>query len=528
MKLHKAFSSLNSFPKINSRKKLNDKIKKIEERNFFLTINTADDVNFAKDINDKIEKKLMTKRMNNLKLIKKSNHNDIYSPNWTRNKNILRNLKKNLNLETNNFFFNTYDRKDYKEVFKTESRNIFNSYLTAHNYKYVYLLKNKFLKLNTNADKLLSNSKQLGLDNYISNLLKNERTKISTNEKEYQNSLIKENTILNKDIKKFGIYQVNQNLKFQNSEGTVQKYIKANSILFEAMKQAQLEYHATYNKIQNYIKEIVRLEELVLFIYSILGVEESESISSSINKYKISINETSQTETEKNIYNINFHSKLLFKKLFDEVAEELKSDDEKLYFAINNREKMILKRISEKDDINMTRYKNEKDFKNDMQYFQKKHDNFMSEYILILRDYEDEMQKYNLALKNSQLSAEFQDIINFISEIKYSLFNKKDKKQISDNLIYRNLVIPCLEKLKEKEFFIDEIFKKMDEYEKKDKKIFNNCVNICKMNNRIKKFQKEKELIKEKEIKEKLRILSKHKKIIFKNKYKYSVSPQKK
>ena len=66
--------------------------------------------------------------------------------------------------------------------------------------------------------------------------------KIITNEKEYQNSLNKENTILNKDIKKFGIYQVNQNLKFQNSEGTVQKYIKANSILFEAMKQAQLEY----------------------------------------------------------------------------------------------------------------------------------------------------------------------------------------------------------------------------------------------------------------------------------------------
>ena len=33
----------------------------------------------------------------------------------------------------------------------------------------------------------------------------------------------------------------------------------------------------------------------------------------------------------------------------------------------------------------------------------------MSEYILILRDYEDEMQKYNLALKNSQLSAEFQE-----------------------------------------------------------------------------------------------------------------------
>ena len=59
----------------------------------------------------------------------------------------------------------------------------------------------------------------------------------------------------------------------------------------------------------------------------------------------------------------------------------------------------------------------------------------MSEYISILQDYEGEMQKYNLALKNSQLSSEFQDIINYLLEIKYDLFNKKEKKQISENLI---------------------------------------------------------------------------------------------
>ena len=259
MKLHKAFSSLNAFPQLKNRKKLYDTIKKNDKKRFFLTINTADDVNFAEDINDKIEKKLTTRRMNNLKLIKKSNNNDIYSPNWTRNKKIFRNLKRNLNLDTNNICFNTYQKNNYKEVFKTQSKNIFNSYITAQNYKYIYLLKNKFLKLDTNTEKLLSNSKQLCFNNYISSLLQNERNKISTNEKEYQNSLDKENILLNKDIKKFGIYQVNQNLKFQNSEGTVQKYIKTNNMIYEAVKQTQLEYHSILNKIHQMIKEIVKL-----------------------------------------------------------------------------------------------------------------------------------------------------------------------------------------------------------------------------------------------------------------------------
>ena len=71
-------------------------------------------------------------------------------------------------------------------------------------------LKTKYFKLNINADKLLSNSKKLCFDNYISNLLQHERNKINTNEKEYQTSLNKEEVILNDDIKKFEVFQINQ------------------------------------------------------------------------------------------------------------------------------------------------------------------------------------------------------------------------------------------------------------------------------------------------------------------------------
>ena len=44
----------------------------------------------------------------------------------------------------------------------------------------------------------------------------------------------------------------------------------------------------------------------------------------------------------------------------------------------------------------------------------------------------------------------------------------------------------------------------------------------------MKKFEKEKKIIEEKELKEKLRIITKHQKVIFKNKYKYNSPVQKK
>ena len=528
MQLHKAFSSIINFPRINQRNKLYNAFK--EEEEFFNTMNTPDDINFAKDINDKIERKIITRKMHTLKLLKKKNKNDIYSPNWRSNKDILRNHKKDLNIKPNEIDLKIFDGNDYKNIFRNQSRTIFNSYVTARNYKHISHLKSKFLKLTIDTEKLVSNSKKINFGNYISDILKKERKKINIKETEFQKALYKENLILNKDIKKFGVFQVNQDLKFQRAENNMQKFEKNSALVYETLKMNIHYRHSIFYKMQKIIKEIVRLEEIVLSIYKILGYDEQATNYKQLTNIKIKINATNQHDILKNTNNIFLQSNIIFNKLFKDVEFELDLDEEKIFYAINDKEKMILKKISEREDILRSLNDMKNEFERDMVNYKNKYNNYLSEYLIILKNYEDEMEKYNITKKNSQSSIEFINDINFLSEIKELLFNQKSKKVnlFYDNLIYGNIIIPCLEKLKQKEYFVDEIIKRMEKYEKTDPKIFNKYTSNCKYINKMKKFEKEKKLIEEKELKEKLRIITKHQKVIFKNKYKYNSPVQKK
>ena len=55
MKLHKAFSSLITFPKIKENKKIYYNNKNIGSKDCFLTLNFTDDVNFAIGACNKLE-----------------------------------------------------------------------------------------------------------------------------------------------------------------------------------------------------------------------------------------------------------------------------------------------------------------------------------------------------------------------------------------------------------------------------------------------------------------------------------------
>ena len=528
MQLHKAFSSIINCPKIEQRKNLYNTFK--QEKEFFETMYTPDDVNFAKDINKKIERQIIARKMNNLRLLKRKNKNDIYSPNWMSNKNILRKHKQELNIKTNEIDIKIFDRNNYKNIFRNQSRNVFNSYVTARNYKRMSQLKSKYLKLAITTEKLLSNSKKLNFDNYISDLLKKERNKISIKETEFQKSLNKENHTLDKDIKKFEIFQVNQNVKFQKTENETQKFHKNNNIIFEAVKMNMQEHHAILNRIMREIKDIVRLEEVVLSIYKILGYDEKATNYELLTKIRIMLDATNQSDIEKNIRKVFMQANIIFNQLFKDVEFQLDSDEEKIFYAINNWENIVLKKIMEREDILRSMDNMENEFEQYMTKYKKKYNNYLSEYLEILKNYEEEMERYNITEKYSQLSKEFIYIINDLSEIKELLFNKKSKKLnfFYENLIYGNTIIPCLEKLKQKEFFVDNIIKTMEKYEKKDPEIFNKCITNCKFINKMEKIEIERKLLEEKEVEKKIKIFQKHQKLILQNKYKYNFVTHKK
>ena len=523
MQLHKAFSSLINYPKI---KRIYNAFK--DEKDFFNTINTPDDIFFAKDINDKIEKKILLRKMHNLKLLKRKNKNDIYSPNWTSNKNILRNHKKDLNIKPNDIDI-IYNRNDYKNIFRNQTRNIFNSYITARNYKNMSNLKSKYLKLTINTERLTSNSKKLNFDNYMTDLLQKERKKINIKTKEFQKSLTKENHILNKDIKKFEVFQVNQDFKYQKSDNEIQKIVKNTALVYETLKMNIHYRHKILNKIQRIIKEILRLEEIVLYIYKILGYDEETTNYKQLTEIKIMLSATNQNDIMKNVRKIFFQSNIIFNQLFKDVESELDLDEEKIFYALNNKEKMILKKVNEREDIIRSITDMETDYEKEMIKDKKKYNNYLSEYLVILKNYEEELDKYNISEKNSKSSIEFINNINYLSEIKALLFNQKSKKinLFYDNLIYGNIIIPCLEKLKEKEFFVDDIIKRMEKYEIKDPEIFNKCASNCKYINKMEKIENERKIVEEKEFKQKLKLFLKHQKFILKNKYKYNLPIQK-
>ena len=526
MKLYKAFSSLIKYPKIKPTKTIYNEFK--DEKDCFNTIYTPDDIFFAKDINDKIERKFLLRKMYNIKLLKRKNKNDIYSPNWKSNRNILRNHKKDLNIKSNDID-KIINRNDYKNIFRNQSRNIFNSYITARNYKNISKLKSKYLKLTINTERLLSNSKELNFDNYISDLLQKERKKINIKAEEFQKSLTKENHILNKDIKKFKEFQLNQELKFQKSDNEIQKIGINTVFVYETLKMNIHYLHSLLHKIQRIIKEIIRLEEIVLFIYKILGYDEETTNYKQLTQIKIMLSATNQNDIMENVHKIFFQSNIIFNQLFKDVESELDLDEEKIFYALNNKEKMILKKINEREDIVRSMIDMENEYEKEMIKDKNKYNYYLSEYLIILKNYEEEMDKFNITEKNSQSSLEFINIIKYLSEIKDLLFNQKSKKinLFYDNLIYGNIIIPCLEKLKQKEFYVDDIIKRMEKYEIKDPEIFNKCASKWKSINKMEKIEKERKLVEEKEFKQKLKLFLKHQKFIVKNKYKYNLPIQK-
>ena len=155
----------------------------------------------------------------------------------------------------------------------------------------------------------------------------------------------------------------------------------------------------------------------------------------------------------------------------------------------------------------------------------------MKEYLSILQDYEAELEKYNLNIKNSKLLNKYNNI-ELKTKIKKFLFKEKNKEQKinKEKYIYSDLIIPCLEKLKQKEFFLNNIINKMEYYKEKDPLLFNKCLTECKLQNKIIKLEKEKNHIIERNIQEKLKILEKNSKIIIRDKYRYnsnSLKPKK-
>ena len=134
--LKKAFSSLIKYPKIGPMRKLNDIYNSTNyKKKAFLTL-TTDDIGFATIQNNIIDYKIKNIKEFGKKPWEKAMDNNIYSPQWTCNKNIIKKVKKNISVETNKDNYNILNFTNHKKIFKNDTETIFNAYSTLKNYKF--------------------------------------------------------------------------------------------------------------------------------------------------------------------------------------------------------------------------------------------------------------------------------------------------------------------------------------------------------------------------------------------------------
>ena len=382
----------------------------------------------------------------------------------------------------------------------------------------------KYSQLNTNPAGLISNIKKICYNNFVLDLIKEERSKINTKEIGYQKALNYEEKILRNDIKSFDEYKSQEKEKLKKLELELLKKISENSSLFEVIKLKLHEHRVTLAEIRKYLKSIIKLKGYGVFLYKIFGFDYKKLEKVDIGDEKVLSNELSEMEVLKIIKKMLSQKESLFNNTYDELVELLKNDPLKIFTVINNKEKIILKFLNEKENINYERNLNMQSFRKEIQVYEKKYNEYLDEYLIYLNEFEKENEKVQLISPNQKILEFNNYLIDLYNEIKTCLMGDEKPKKIKkdDVLIFRNLVIPSIKELKSKEIYINKLIGEMTFYEEHDKVIFSKYLNKRKIENKAKKIKQEKEILKIKENKRNDKILEKINQIIITGKYKYN------
>ncbi len=526
--LKKAFSSIIRFPKISPSQQKSSKIN-IKTTNYINNkteqcVTMTDDIGFATLINNRLDRKIKVIKQLGYKNWKKGAQNNIYKNEWTSNRKIIRNLNLNNNLKIESDAFNSFDMNNLKHYFGGETGNIFNCYYTAKNYKFKNELKKKYSPLDIKIETIISNTKNLCLNNYMLDLLKNERKNIYNREYGYKDALDNEYNLLNKDIKSFENYKEKEKLKLKKLEAELFKTINESGAFLETIKQKTHEHRALLDDIKKTIKNIIKFKNYTVFAFILLGIENKNLTKCDFGEDKMALSTVTENILDQVIKRIFTQSEELFDQNFGEITEELTVDPLKIYTIIKTKEKMVLKLLAQKENINLDRVMSLRDYKQQIEMYENKYNTFLKEYMIYLEEYETEMKKVKLVEPNQKKQDFYIYLVNLFYEIKKCLMKEeKLQKYDPDKLIYRDLVIPTLKELKNKELFINKLFDQMEFYENTDKTLFTKFVNENKNYNKNIKLREEKESLFLKDFERRNKIAKKINQIIITGKYKYKL-----
>ena len=278
---NRAFSSFGKYASqlrnnIYNKNKKNKLTTLFKNKNSFSSAET-DDTFFALSEVRQMDRKI-AKRINK-GLIWKEKLNNIYDICTSQNKKDIDNVRKTVRLSLSGDNFDLRSEIDRKKYFPVENVDVINEAKDImNNIKKVMSNDKKAYETFRCRNKLdlhtfVIQNRDICKKNFVIDLLKNERNKIKTKEKEVIKALDDANKIFISDKDAFDKFTQNKKRQFRETDLHLDEAIRNNKILMEQIKKYNSEVHGTENEIERNIKGIILYKSYADFIHKLLGKE---------------------------------------------------------------------------------------------------------------------------------------------------------------------------------------------------------------------------------------------------------------
>ena len=499
------------------------KFPELKAHNKFL-ITQPDDKGFAQEQVDKLYQGMYLRSQMKLKPWEKNSFQNIYKSSGKSNHQILKNLKMKIKVNSSNSIASedlSNKNKYYKDnVLKT----INNSQEISKQILINSQVRRKFKQPSANIQTYTIQTKQICIDNMISDLIKIERKNMKKRINEYENALKNEIRHLDKDIFSFEQYTTNELFKRNLRSKYLNSIEATKKNLNEVMKNCSQEYHSLKADIPKTLKLINDKKIYVNFFHKLFG-GEPELAECNLDDMDFQ----NMSEPELHSVTLMVESEMNKSKPEDNILltstdEELMGNINKIDLVFKFMEEKILKTLEKKEQLRNEILEIKEERENMQKEMEKKIHEREKEYKSVLQEYEAEKENGEEFVSLSK-----EEYIDFIRKLHIELFecvkdiDIKNKSDIDEYNIIDKIIKPTFCEIKEAERKIDSLIIEMGKYSKEDKELFNISVNKVKNENKILKFHQERYNRERANTLRNANILEKINKVMVTGKYKYKM-----
>ena len=477
----------------------------------------TDDSYFALSQFNKINRIYSLRKIYNLKPWERINKNKLNSSDYKSNHTLLKQIKKKNTSsapDIKNINWNDYNYYNSKEL-----NNVFDAFQII---KYVNN-RDTIRKLSKDKEKdllVLSNqNKQICFTNIISEMLNNERKKISEMEKEKINALNNKTNDLDNDIVIFNEFKEKINYHLREKENILNSLIISNKKIYDNKKKLYQESRIYLDLIERYIREIIKLKKYAIFTHKLLGGKSPFLNSTLSDGIDIKNNRENVLEEYANKILTELNSLIIDNNEINDNISSILEDPEKIMYIFEHLEDNIMKYFNKNQEYLLETKNKKNEYENLFENLNNKINYLGNEYQLYKKEYD----KMNIEINDFYDSQNKTNKTNFFSKLFNDIYESMfpDEKKVSEKGINEKINKLTLG-LREIENKVNNFISDLENKENEDIESFKDIIENIKNENRLDNYLIERKKLENKLRTVKMKLEKKMNQFVFKGKHIYN------